>query len=436
MKRPYHHMSRELFDALARGGGGHDAVHELAAAQYSKHVVLLCSMLDVARNAGTEQSLRTRRGYDLLAEVQRYNRTAAETVIRHPSVGAWALRTVQAYRGGRAMPGAEPGGLSAVAAAAAIRAGLPAEIDVAVTSGRVMLPSLGAASVIGGAATVRSGKGCAEVISPTRRVEVPTDPHRDAPNWQGLRQVQVGSLSILIDDLDPFRMPSAAHVLPRLSAAEYGEWAAAFQQAWPLLDQDHVAVANEVAPAVTVIVPLPKPPKGQVSSSSPETFGAIAMSRPRDLITCAATLAHEVQHLKLSALLNIVTMTLPEGGERYYAPWRDDPRPLKGLLQGAYAYLGVSGFWRRQRQITGGAIRLRANAEFARWRAAVTLVIETLRTSGRLTPAGMDFVKGMECTLGRWQDEPVPAAAAALARREAELHLARWQSDNGPIPAR
>jgi HEXXH motif-containing protein len=45
---------------------------------------------------------------------------------------------------------------------------------------------------------------------------------------------------------------------------------------------------------------------------------------------------HEVQHLKLAALLDIVTLTMPGEHDRYYAPWRDDPRPLSGLLQGTY----------------------------------------------------------------------------------------------------
>ena len=435
MKLPCHSMPRKLFDALASGGGGQDAIYELVAAERSKHLILLRSMLDIARGASTEQSLRTRRGYDLLAAVERNDRAAAETVIRHPSVGAWALRAVRAYRGDSAMPGAEPGGLSAVAAAAAIRAGLPAEIEVAVTGGKVVLPSLGAASVNGATAVVRSGKGHAEVISPGRRVKVPADPHRDAPNWLGLRQVQIGSLKVVLDDLDPFRMPGAECLVPRLGAAEYAEWAAALRQAWPLLDRHHTAVANEISAMITVIVPFPESPKGQVSSTSPEAFGAIAMSRPPDPVTCAVTLAHEIQHLKLSALLDIVALTLPESGERYYAPWREDPRPLKGLLQGAYAYLGVSGFWLRQRRITGGAIRLRADTEFARWRAAVALVIETLRSSGRLTPTGMDFVEGMGRTLRHWQDEPVPAAAQALARRQAELHFARWKTDHGPVLA-
>jgi hypothetical protein len=44
---------------------------------------------------------------------------------------------------------------------------------------------------------------------------------------------------------------------------------------------------------------------------------------------------------------------MPDDGHRYYVPWRDDPRPISGLLQGAYAYLGVTGFWRTRRQPDG-----------------------------------------------------------------------------------
>lgn len=48
----------------------------------------------------------------------------------------------------------------------------------------------------------------------------------------------------------------------------------------------------------------------------------------------------------------MVTLTVPDDGQRFYAPWRDDARPVSGLLQGAYAYLGLSRFW-RQRQSSG-----------------------------------------------------------------------------------
>jgi len=199
-----------------------------------------------------------------------------------------------------------------------------------------------------------------------------------------------------------------------------------------VVEEVHPVVAAEIATAVSVIVPRSNPATGLVSTSSPEAFGAIAMSLPPDPITCAETFAHEIQHLKLGALLDMVQLALPDNGSRYYAPWRDDPRPLGGLLQGAYAYLGVSGFWRRQRQC---AEKLhRADAEYARWRTATAEVVETIRSSGRLTPSGMEFVSGMAGTLSTWHDEPVPADAQEEAYRAADSHLTRWQSVNGPLP--
>jgi uncharacterized protein len=324
------------------------------------------------------------------------------------------------------MPGAEPGQLRAVAAAAAIRAGLRAEIEVPVTNGRVMLPSLGAVLVSGRSTVVRSDAGSATI----GRVEIPHDPCRDAPGWLGLRRVRVGPLTVLIDDLDPFRMPGVQDLAPRLGAES---WDATLNGAWRVLEHNHAGVATEIAALVSAIVPLSRPPSGEVSTTSPETFGSIALSFPPDPVTGALTLAHEIQHLKLCALLDVVTLTMPDDGRRYYAPWRDDPRPLSGLLQGAYAYLGVSAFWRRQRRVP--ASQPRADIEYARWRAAAASAVETLRSSGRLTRSGLEFVSAMAHTLGPWQDEPVPPKAMTLARRAAESHKARWQSVNGPVSA-
>ncbi len=417
MKASHHRMPREVFGELARGGGGAGAVGELAAGQYSKHLILIRGVLDAAA-PGDAFAMR---GYRLLAEVQRQAPAATEEVIGYPSVGAWALRTL---RGDQALPGAVPGRLSTVAAAAAIKAGLPAQVEVPVTNGRVVLPALGAAAANGRTALVRTSPP--EVCSAGLRVAV----DQGAPGWLGLRDIQAGSLRVLVDDLDPFRMPAAVNLAPRLSAREVDELTDVLRGAWRLLAP---VAAGEVATAVRVIVPYITPPVGHVSSSSPETFGTVAMSAQPDPYHCAATLVHETQHLKMSALLNLVTLTLPDDGRRFYAPWRTDPRPVSSLLQGAYAFLGVSGFWRRQRQCTDDAeVRPRADAEFARWRVAAAKVVGTLRSSGRLTAAGQDFTREMDQVLERWQREPVPAEALSAARCEAELHLARWELENGP----
>jgi hypothetical protein len=124
-------------------------------------------------------------------------------------------------------------------------------------------------------------------------------------------------------------------------------------------------------------------------------------------------------------------MTLPDDGRRFYAPWREDPRPVSGLLQGAYAFLGVAAFWRRQSRLADGEPAL---AEFVRWLTAVRLVVDTLGMTGRLTGPGEVFVSGMDHTLRQWEIEPIPPSALAVAKRANEEHRERWRQRNGEIP--
>lgn len=343
---------------------------------------------------------------------------------------AYAARATRKRQGARSH--SSP---AAAAAAAAVRSGFDAEVRVQPDAGVVCLPSLGTARVDADAATVHSSPGHAEIRWAHGRVEIPSDPQEDTPGWQGVRRVGAGNLHVGLDDIDPFRMPAVTGLAPRLGPGEASHWTRAIQRGWYLLAADHPAVAAEVAAAILVVVPLNRSAHGQLSSSSPETFGAIAMSEPPDPHTCAVTLSHEVQHLKLSALLDIVALTLPDDGRRYYAPWRADPRPIAGLLQGAYAYLGVTGFWRTERRLADGPAQIRADSEFALWRAGTARVIDTLLASSRLTAVGQDFVQRMSETVTTWLGEPVSAQARAIASRESRQHLTHWERDNGPVPA-
>ena len=106
----------------------------------------------------------------------------------------------------------------------------------------------------------------------------------------------------------------------------------------------------------------------------------------------AETLVHEFQHIKLCGLMDMLPLIEPSG-ERGYAPWREDPRPMGGILQGLYAFVGIVRFWDAQRRLEtepdGG---LRANVLYERWRLAIEFVAGPLLDKGCLTPAGVRFV--------------------------------------------
>ena len=136
---------------------------------------------------------------------------------------------------------------------------------------------------------------------------------------------------------------------------------------------------------------------------------------------------HEFQHVKLGALLDIAELyDVTDTEPRHYAPWRPDPRPLEGLLQGTYAHLAVADFWRVRRTLLAGPEREAAEARFARWRMHTVEAVGQLLKSGSLTPLGERLAEAMGRTLDPWLAEPVGRAALAAAHRDAREHRARF----------
>jgi uncharacterized protein len=428
-----HTLSDELFGELAAGGGGAEAVRVLGEAQYSKQLLLLRGVMAESEAGSAESARFVKDSFAVLGAVARANEAAVRKVLQYPAVGAWLMRTLRGSQGGTRMAGAEPARLSAVAAAAAVLAGTPTEVEVRPVAGVIVLPSLGAAMTGNRTTTIISG-GTPVLRTGHDTIPITSDDAGNRPGWLPLRHISTGVFNVLVDDLDPFRMPALTGLAPRLSASEILSLRAAIDEGWRLLEAHHPQAAEEVRSAIQVLVPLAGPHDGQVSSSTPETFGAIALSTPPDSRTCAMTLAHEVQHVKLSALLDIYPLTLPDDGRRYYAPWRDDPRPLDGLLQGAYAYIGVCEFWRRERTLACGPMLDRANQQFALWRMGTESAVATIQASGHLTPRGEAFLARMARTVSSWQDDSVPATARQYARGAAQRHITRWELANGPMP--
>ncbi|MBO3749694.1 HEXXH motif domain-containing protein [Streptosporangiaceae bacterium NEAU-GS5] len=435
-----HAISDETFGRLATGSGGRPAVEELAATQHSKNRLLLRSIVEEASAVRNARAGLAAEAYALLSEVERRSPRDVADVVRHPAVGIWAWR---AWRSLTRPDGVteDPGRLAAIAMAAAVRSGTACRIGVPSPRGMVMLPSVGAVDGLADGDVeleARPEPGAVHLRAGSRTIPV-TVGTGDTGGWHAIRPIQAPGFAPLLDDVDPYRYSVPDVLLPRQDAGSVSTWTRRLNEAWAILNAEHPSVRDEVAAAITTFIPIRGPMVGLDSASARDAFGAIAVSSPPSGLSLALALAHEVQHAKLNALLDVMTLIRrrvdADPPDAYYAPWRPDRRPISGLLQGAYAFMGVAGFWSRQRWQERGASGFQAHVEFVRWREGAYQAAETLLGSGRLTASGAEFVQGLHATLAHWQDEPVDLAARAEAHRIADRHRATSIEQHGPIPS-
>ena len=189
----------------------------------------------------------------------------------------------------------------------------------------------------------------------------------------------------------------------RLTADEAAAWQAQFEEAWRLIEQAYPRYAPGIAAGLTTLLPLANDVPGrEISAAARQAFGAVAAALPASGADLALLIIHEFQHVKLGALTDMFDLCDRTDQRVFFAPWREDPRPLGALLQGTYAHIGVTDYWRVRRHTVTGPDALAAAEQFARWRMMTAEAIETLAGSGALTPLGARFVAGMRATVEPW----------------------------------
>jgi uncharacterized protein len=227
--------------------------------------------------------------------------------------------------------------------------------------------------------------------------------------WQPVRRLTAPGMSVALEDTDPYRDCHQWAAAPRLTDAEFADWEHRFRAAWAEIQREHSAYAPGLAAGLRTVTPLSAAPAGRdVSATARHAFGAVAAALPADPATLALLLIHEFQHVKLGAVLDLYDLYDAADTRLFHAPWRDDPRPLEGLLQGTYAHVAVTDFWRARRQADVGPAAEVAAARFAHWCAQTAGAIEDLAASGSLTPLGEQFIAGMRGSIAPMLHELVP----------------------------
>jgi HEXXH motif-containing protein len=352
-----------------------------------------------------------------------------------PHIGGWAHDCL--IRLDQGLP-LDFGYLAGAAAAAGVRAGIPFELDIPARDGRALLPGLGCFDGIGHQPWVRlvsDGERLtvgAGIRAPCAALVPDDGSGASVPRWLGtpaVRAVAEGQVwEVLLETVDRHLDRYSLPMSPALTAEEAAGWRHRIRSAWQVLVRHHGWAAGPIADGVSVIIPLvSRSDTALDSATSPAAFGAIATSWPPDPVIMAETLVHEFQHLKLCGVMDLTPLIEP-CAEKVYAPWRHDPRPADGLLQGVYAHLGIARFWKAQRHAeTDPDDIFRAQVTYERWRATIEPVTSTLLSLGCLTPAGVGLVGALRESGRSLAADPVPADAREIAGEAALDHQLTWQ---------
>ncbi|MFF4502677.1 HEXXH motif domain-containing protein [Streptomyces sp. NPDC001401] len=445
----HHQLSASVLRALTATTEDEAAVSVLLDVECSRRLLLMRAILDACAEIPDADTAQVREAWQLLDTAQNLDPAAFRTVLLDPQVGLWAaslfrrLSRVEPDAAEEATPlWVDLGFLGQFAAAVAVMAGTPFRALVPMRNGTVVLPCLGRARLdtaeAWAAAEVRTGDGVVRIVGGDTAVTLPEDPEQDAPGWEGLRRVRSSaggmSLVLAVDDLGPYPAVSGLAASRRLSPAQLADWQRRISAVWPLLVADHRADARALSAGLLSLVPLPRRERLRTrTASSSDAFGCVLLSDPDEdtevlPAQLGVALVHEFRHTLLNGLIFLMPL-FEECGDLFYAPWRDDPRPLGGLVHGAYAFSGVARFWRARR-----GERL-ADFEFALWRDALDQVLITLREHPLLTPQGRRLCEALTEQTTPWRDEPVGEREQSLARMASLHHSATWRAHHLHTPA-
>jgi uncharacterized protein len=380
-------MPDRVLDEIGSGYGDAAAVARLVESQVPIIRVLL-SMVGETEAASP--------AWDLLEHVDAEAPEAVAAVLAHPYVRTWAVRYLE---DGEHRDTARRH-LACVAAAAAVRAGLTVELALPVRDGLAHLPTLGAFAVASPAAET------AELSVSRGEFEL-----RTAAEWWPTRWLDAGGQRVPIEDTDAYRDCHEWPVAGRLTPAAVESWQRLLSAAWQGIHRDAPAHVPAVRAAFRALVPLVTDPGGRLrSATNRDAFGAVAVADPADADALALLLVHEVQHVKLGAVLDLYDLVDKEHRELLSVPWRPIKRPAEAVLQGAYAHLAVADVWRARSRgpTTIGSDTIDSDTaarHYHRYRDWVTGALDALHGTGALTADGERFTHRMRETVENWRDD-------------------------------
>jgi len=409
----------------------------LRGIEHSQRKQLLIGLVgEIRRHRPVKESLPdVEEAWRLLLRAEDSFPDVVDEIVMFPAVGLWIRRGLdKASADFEDTPSnrADVGVVHAIAAAAAIRAGIAFSLPVPVVQGVVSLPTVGQFDVVDDSADY-------VVVDHDGSTTTPNCEAAEADSFRAVRTHRTEAagmrLDVVFDDIDPHRAFTEDSTAPApLKDSEFRSWSAQLDNAWSILVHWNSGYAEELAAGLISIVPLTR--EGRlVGASSAGAFGAISLSEKPSADDLADALVHELQHSKLNAVFEITILHEAHHCDYFYAPWRDDPRPLDGVLHGIYAFTSVVEFWHDRRDQVPENRVADAGSTFVLRALQVRMAIEDVAASNHLNEQGTRFLNALSDRLAKCEVALTAADRTGAVARAIADHRALWQAEHGEIPS-
>lgn len=174
------------------------------------------------------------------------------------------------------------------------------------------------------------------------------------------------------------------------------DWIVALTDAFEVIERHLPQIATELAVAARLVLPVGCHDETHFSASYDHMPGCAYVSLHPDTLTMAEALIHEFQHNKILAATRTEKLWLNSAHERFASPLRPDPRPMRGIVLAAHAFVPVALL---HQSLANSGDTLAHASRFARRRDEILTknadALKTIHTAAKLTAAGAKVVAQM-----------------------------------------
>lgn len=210
------------------------------------------------------------------------------------------------------------------------------------------------------------------------------------------------------------------------------KWLSTLEEAWYWIEECSTLLASEILMGIKSLVPVYSHAHDvHISETFRAIPGVVILSWMSNTSVIVEALVHEYHHHKLNALLNLDPI-IAEGTfeEIYYSPWRNDPRPLDGILQGIYVFQAVLDFWDKFLQADIPVLQEnRLKKRVYKLKKQLETALKTLKNNASFSSIGEALIESVEENINQIETE-ILVADQQLIDMQLKEHQQIWEEKN------